>query len=686
VKLLNSYKYYAIYFLTIGLSSPVFSQDSPIRWGEIPKADLEMKYFPQDTNASALIICDFGESHYNNDLDIVFNRHLRIKIFTSKGYEWATHSTVLYTDDETERISKIEGVTYVLDDKGEIIQTPLSEKDIFEEDIDGKRTRYRFTLPGVKPGCIVEIRYSIKTKDVTLVRDWVFQHSEPVRWSEYQFRFPKCFSYTALHHGYEAYTIREINDFNYFFSGFAGSLFRDGSTPCTSMRWAVENIPALREEPYVTTIEDYIKKVEIQLSGYPNALGSPKNYLKDWGALIDKLLDAEWFSKRIDVTKKVKIQAEEITSSFSSPEEKMRAIYDWVKNSIVYSGSNRRYAEQEVNEIMNSKKGNNAESTFLLLSLLQSVGISGDPVILSTRENGKIQKTYPIESQFNYVLARVQLGSEKYYLDATDPLRPLELLPKKVLNTTGLVIKKDTIEWVTITSPKRNSVSSLALLSLNEDGSFTGTFEDSHRDYGSLIMRHDLMDKKEIDIAKEQFKTEQMGITIDSIQIEGKDSILLPLKLKAWISSPSYAQLNGDLIYINPHILYRDQNNPFKSERRDFPIDYAYEISQMTLTNITIPNCFEVKERLVDRKLVVGSNFVRYTREIQVDSNIIQVRSKFEVRKIELEPEYYARLREVYTQMVALQSEQFVLARKKPVIDSSKNVPSAKQIQKKGKK
>jgi hypothetical protein len=278
------------------------------------------------------------------------------------------------------------------------------------------------------------------------------------------------------------------------------------------------------------------------------------------------------------------------------------------------------------------------------------------------------------------------LGSEKYYLDATDPLRPLELLPKKVLNTTGLVIKKDTIEWVTITSPKRNSVSSLALLSLNEDGSFTGTFEDSHRDYGSLIMRHDLMDKKEIDIAKEQFKTEQMGITIDSIQIEGKDSILLPLKLKAWISSPSYAQLNGDLIYINPHILYRDQNNPFKSERRDFPIDYAYEISQMTLTNITIPNCFEVKERLVDRKLVVGSNFVRYTREIQVDSNIIQVRSKFEVRKIELEPEYYARLREVYTQMVALQSEQFVLARKKPVIDSSKNVPSAKQIQKKGKK
>ena len=61
-----------------------------IEWGEIPMEDLQMISFPEDSNASALVLCDFGESVFNNDLNIVFTRHLRIKIFNPTGYEMAT--------------------------------------------------------------------------------------------------------------------------------------------------------------------------------------------------------------------------------------------------------------------------------------------------------------------------------------------------------------------------------------------------------------------------------------------------------------------------------------------------------------------------------------------------------------------------------------------------------------------
>ena len=165
-------------------SKYIHAQDPPIQWSEIPRADLEIKSFPQDTNASAVILCDYGESFFNNDLNIVFNRHQRVKILTTKGYEWGTYSIIIYSEKDLESINNIEGITYSLDDNGEVVKKELDRDEIFKEEADDKHTRYRFTLPGLKPGCIIDVRYTIETKSLWFIRDWVFQHDEPVRWSD----------------------------------------------------------------------------------------------------------------------------------------------------------------------------------------------------------------------------------------------------------------------------------------------------------------------------------------------------------------------------------------------------------------------------------------------------------------------------------------------------------------------
>ena len=166
---------------------------------------------------------------------------------------------------------------------------------------------------------------------------------------------------------------------------------------------------------------------------------------------------------------------------------------------------------------------------------------------------------------------------------------------------------------------------------------------------------------------------------------------MLPLQLRAWVSAPNYAQCNGDLIYINPYIIHRLRDNPFKSIKREFPIDYSYGKSQTILTNIILPEGFEVKENLADRMLIVGPNLVRYTRQVQINGNIIQVKSKYDICKSEIEPEYYVQLKDLYAQMVAIQSEQFVFSRIKSTTKSPAPVvkppqKDKKTVQKKGKK
>ena len=212
-----------IFLLSVAINC-VNAQEAPpppVEWGNIPRADLEMKTFPKDTNASALILCDYGESRFNDEFEIVFNRHLRIKILTTKGYEWGTYSLSIYTKDHTERISDIEGVTYWLNENGTIENSKLNENDIIEEEANEKYTRYKFTLPNLKPGCVIEIRYKITTQNIALIKDWVFQCSEPVRWSEYRIIHPKMMGYTIVPHGYHEFAIRETKDLKQVFYGKA---------------------------------------------------------------------------------------------------------------------------------------------------------------------------------------------------------------------------------------------------------------------------------------------------------------------------------------------------------------------------------------------------------------------------------------------------------------------------------
>jgi hypothetical protein len=685
----RTYLLLAIALLIMGFSSFAFSQDAPITWGDIPRADLEMKSFPQDTNASAVILCDYGDVTFNDELNIVFTRHLRVKILTTKGYDWGTESIRLYTEDNTQRIYNVEGVTYALDEQGNVVKHELQQKDIYEENVDGKHTRCKFTLPALKPGCVIEMRYTTESTSIWFVPDWQFQFNDPVRWSEYRLRYPSAIAYVALNRGYEKYAINTFEDVTQMFNGAAARYLGQNIASCHQARWVLQNAPALRDEPYITTIDDYYNKVDIQLAGYAYAYGGSEKVLSDWNKFNDDLLKDKMFGERIDVTRRIRKQAQEITAGLSLSEEKMKAIYQWISQSIVWTQQNRIYAEQDGNNVLESRKGSSADITFLLLSMLKSVDIQGDPVVLSTRNNGKVQELYPILSQYNSVIAMVTMSNKQYFLDATDPLRPMELLPTSMLNTKGFVIKAGGGDWVTLTSPKQYSNVSLAMITLNEDGTLNGTLEDSYRDYASLSKRRDLQDKKEVDIAKETFHTEQQGMTIDSVNITARDSIHLPLTMKAWITAQSYAQSNGDYIYINPQILHRMQENPFKDRTRKFPVDYGYQRSYKTAINFTIPDGYEIKEKPMDRTLYVGNDFLVYYRQVLVDKNVLRIVVKMEVRKTDIPERYYDDLKSFYTAIIAAEAEQVVLERAKKTAAQAPTVNTpieTKQLKKKGKK
>ncbi len=197
-----------ILFLSIGAYS--FAGKPPIKLGDVSKQDIEMTVYDADPNADAVILCDYGyltfsynikEGQWENQL----KRICRIKILNDDGYEWATEQISLYDDNNTEQsISGIKGFTYNIEN-GKVQKTKLSKDDIFKEKTSKNYNRVKFTMPNVKEGSVVEFSYTVFSNYITILDQWQFQRSIPVKWSEYKVCIPEYLTYLKNSQGYGSF-------------------------------------------------------------------------------------------------------------------------------------------------------------------------------------------------------------------------------------------------------------------------------------------------------------------------------------------------------------------------------------------------------------------------------------------------------------------------------------------------
>jgi len=567
--------------LLLLLPALLHAQEKPLKWGEVPRADLEMTTFPADSNATAVILGDYGEVYFDDDVNMVFTRHRRIKILSAAGYEWGSHTIDYNVEARHQRVSHIEGQTLKLAD-GAVRLDKLDKAAVFDEEVNDSIRRIRFTLPALAPGAVVEYRYTVNWSRGFSgnLHDWSFQAGEPTRWSEFRVAIPSDNRFLNMHfvivkENIPALAIEEstsetsalaLHNYYYYFSS-------RGSTPVRQetrheqivikrQRWAMQNVPALRREPFITTLDDYRARLYFQLAEINAAGMRSLKFAPTWEKVAKGLIDSPSFGEQIERRGDWCEQAETLIANCSDAEQKIRVIYDYVRATIKYTGSYGAYAG-DLGKAFQARRGTDEDIALLLTSMLRCAGLEAHPMFISTRDHGKILKVYPLLRQFNRVLTYAKAGEREYFLDATDPLRPYNLLPAEALTNAGWVVEKKTSRWVGIAAPETFHSYTTVSAKLAADGSLTGWLEAGQSGYHALHDRRSLQDKKEDEYVREGWINGLVGAKLDSFRISNKDSVNTPLKIKAYFSSSGYAPDGGENIYFNPIFFGRREENPF---------------------------------------------------------------------------------------------------------------------------
>lgn len=657
------------------------AQKDPIKWGKVEKEDLLMKVYPLDSSASAVVLADYGVAYFTFSDDKGFqlnmDRHIRIKIINTNGLEHANQQVALYHKGTSkEEVFGLKAVTYNLDnlDGGKVQKDKMNKKEVFSEAYDEHLDFLKFTLPNVKEGSVIEFKYTLKTDFIYNFFTWEFQRDIPVQWSEFRAKVPEYFAYKNFMTGYLPVTVAESksyqDSFNYRFKesvAVPGQSDREKTSigvvrpDGTAYRWAMENVPAIKEEAYITTIQDYLSKIEFELN-YTKYPGSTLNYYSStWEKLAEEFMNDSRFGGQL---KRDRYLREVIAGlqEKASGAELIGEIVLFVKKNLHYNGKDRVYPENSLKKAFDAKEANAAEINLLLTLMLREAGFEASPVILSTRSHGRVNPVIPLEKDFNFVLAAVRLDGNHVLLDGTDSSLPVGMLPFKCLNQQGRLISEDFTTWVPLRSNEILKESSQATFALTASGGLSGTLNRRHEGYSAVFNRNKFQEQGEEKYLKERY--DDKGWEVTEFTIENADKLSTELTESLTLEMQEAVTVAGDRMYFQPLLMSRESENPLKLEVRNFPVDFGCPIETLSMVKIKLPEGYEVEEMPESTVLSLPDKSGTFRYGVNVMGDELTVFHSLRFNKPMYLPEEYLALKKFYELVVAKHTEQVVLKKK----------------------
>ena len=660
------------------ISSSITAQKPPVKFGDITKEDFLMTTYDKDSSAAAVVLADYGEStitfRQTIGFSLDFERITRIKILTKDGLGWGDFSIHLYKSaSKDEKLTGLKAVTYNLEG-GKIVESKVKSEGIFKENYDANWDFIKVSCPNVREGSIVEITYKVNSPFVFNFQDWDFQTTIPTVISEYRAQIPEFFSYDKYMQGYIVLNVADetkmsnsirINSFER-----TGGPYNTQSSANndqinfmdTKYRWVANNVPAFKPEPYMTSVNDYISKMNFELSyiKYPDQ--PIEQIMGTWKDINTNFAENENFGGEIKGNNFLKKIADEITADKSSPEDKIAAICNYVKQNVAWDGNQRMLPTQPLRKVLDNKKGNSAEINLLLGSMLEKAGIEVSPVLLSTRDHGLLRIAIPVASQFNYVICLARANDKTYLLDATERLLPTGMLPERCLNGKGFAVSKEGFQWVPLDPKIKTRVTTSADFKVNASGELEGKIKRDCNGYVALRNR-----KKYLVDGESEYLKDFLGShawEIKSSEIQNAKEIQNNFIEEHSLVINENLTMAGDMIYLDPFIQRTQKENPFKSESREYPVDFGSPVDETFFLKLTLPDGYVVDEVPPSKVITMPENGARYIYNVSQAGDQITVTSMFTINKSLFTQLEYPYLREFYNQIVAKQAEQIVLKKK----------------------
>ncbi len=623
-------------------------QAQETRLGKVTVAELSENVYSADTSAAAAIL--FKTTHVtfrNNDgyWQMATETAMKIKIYKKSAYELANFE-VEYFPGSKEEVHYDDCATYNLVN-GEVQKTKLKSDGEFIEKSNRYMNIKKITLPKVKEGSILEIKYVKYSNNITRPEICYMQYPIPVKYALYKVNSPESLGYSITSGGFLQPETKEE---------------KMNSTNGNYLEWrrsyALSDIPAMKDESFVNNINNYRARIIYELSSISD--GRAVTMLAtDWESVAKKIYEHDDFGRNLKMTGYFEADIDPLIAGVTDRNEKIQKIFDFVQKRMNWNDYTGYSCEDGVKSAYKKMTGNVGEINLMLTAMLRYAGLSANPVLISTRSNG-IQY-FPSRTAYNYVIAAVEIENDLILLDATSKYSRPNILPLRAVNWFGRIIRPGGTSAEVNLSPKLNSRQNVNILAkIDETGTVTGNVRTQLTEYNAYVFRERLGHLAKESLI-ERMELHYPGLEIGELEVTAKDENTKPLTTTYSFSHSNLTEIIGNKMYISPLLFLGEKENPFKQEKREYPVDFDYPQIDKFAINFSIPAGYEIESLPEGKVIQMVDNLGQFKYNVTKANNQIQLLVQSEINDALVLPENYDMLKTYYKELIAKESEKIIL-------------------------
>jgi hypothetical protein len=645
------------------------------KFGKVSKEEIEQKNHAVEKEAEAAILYKKERVNYEYDADNGFTTrryvHSRIKIYNKSGLDWGTIKVPLYTSGNgEERITSIKGFTYNMAG-GKVSETKLKKEGIFREKVNKYRNQASIAMPGVKEGSVIDVEYKIVSDFAGNIDDFQFQYGIPINQVDVTVEIPEYYVFKKYSRGFYPMDIKQTKknrtmQVNYRVENDPGRL--NGGKRSSDLSFFeniykinTQNIPSLKNENFTNNIDNYRSSLKFELAStrFPNK--PYKNYSLQWDDVAEAIYKYEDFGGELRKSNTLKEVVEKIKTSSVNDNQLANLVYNYVRDHMNWNGYFGVSSENGLKKAFEQKTGNVGDINLMLTMMLRYAGFDANPVLVSTKANGI--PLFPTFEGFNYVIAAIENDNGIILMDATEKMAPIGILPNRALNWQGRLVRTDgTSNSVDLFSKNASKKIVMAHVDILANGSAEGKMRTQLTDNLAFTYRNNNKGKDNEQIM-DALEGKVAGMEVNDLKITNQEINSKPILESCSFTIESSSEVVGDKIYFKPALFLAMEENPFKQDKRDYPVDFEYLKSNKMSVTYNIPEGYQVESIPESKALALPDNLGNFKYAIAQNGNKLQFTSTVNLNTVLVPSDYYESLKLFFSQIVTKQEERVILSK-----------------------
>lgn len=634
------------------------------KFGKISNEELTMTQYAPDTSAAAVFLYKQVETKftYNSTLGEFGTEayhEYRIKILKPEGKKYADITIPFFVSESSkgvkERINGIKAVAYTLEN-GKVKESELSKKYIFEEKSSGNWRIMKFSIPNVEVGSVIEYKYTHVSDDPYHLDPWVVQGSLPVQYATHQVQIPEYFQYRTEMKGYENIAVERGRASQGFNVGV--NTFGQANVACNTMSFSAQNLPAVKDEPFLWCIDDYLATIEFELDAIKTGNGGFKSYTSDWEMVKNTLRNVDNFGGMMDLDNPYREEMRTMQVSQLPFEDRLRTVFSLLKDKVKWNGK-YRLASLNVKESIKQGSGPNSDLNFILLAMLRDAGVKAHPVLLRTRPEGRLPFRPTVDKLNTFVVAAYNTEGIPYYLDSSIEHGDLNILPPTLMTSQGIAFEDAPhTQFIDLSNVGKASTTHNVNVTIQSDGTFEGARQTIYNGQSAANFKKRMANEKDsIDTMRKT--EEEFGISINGCKTQRTNG--LGARCMEEITFSGELMTGDDHIYLNPMIFPDETESPFTNANRKFPVEFPYAQSVVVNTTLNIPEGYQIEELPQSFRAAMNQNELSFNYIVRQIGNKLTIQYKSSINTPFIASEQYEELCNFWEEMAKRNNLQIVL-------------------------